>query len=64
MDPRPAERSRTEMAAGTTLGPHEAAGPELRKQGSEDVRAGRAIANFEDEPADLRFLTTVPPFHP
>lgn len=38
---------------------HEAAGPELRKHMSEEYRAGRAIANFEDEPADVRFLTAV-----
>ncbi len=38
---------------------HEAAGAELRKHMSEEYRAGRAIANFEDEPADLRFLTSV-----
>ncbi len=43
---------------------HEAAGPELRKYMSEEFRAGRAIANFEDEPEDLRFLTVVQSVRP
>ncbi len=38
---------------------HEAAGPDLRKHMSEEFRAGRSISNFEDDPEDLHFLTTV-----
>ena len=42
----------------------EAAGPELRKHLSEESRAGRATLNFEEEPADLRFLTSVQSVRP